>query len=386
MKKLKADIVIAGGGLAGLTLACLLANQGLETICIDRDDPHKQAADTFDGRTTAISYGSSQILTRTGVWQQVKPHGCPIKHIDILDGASDILLDFKAEDQPFGWIVENHFLRRALFTRAEASKGLTWLTNEEVKDINLEKDAATIKTNAHHIEGALLVGADGRQSFVRQAAGIRSRFKDYKQRAIVCVVEHEKPHNNIAVEHFRVEGPFAILPCPNGPKGENRSGIVWSVPTSSTSPKNWSEDAFNMALQARFPARYGAVKRGGPIWEFPLTMNHAEKYTNEKNLALIADAAHGIHPLAGQGLNIGLRDVDALSRLLTGSDDIKIILAEYQRMRRPDNTGMVAAMDILNGLFATDFMPTALSRKIGLHAVNKLALAKEFFTRKAMGV
>lgn len=414
------DVAIIGGGLSGLSLTCLLGQSGVSVACIDQA-PAALPANT-DLRTTAISYGSRQILERAGVWKNLPAAPCPIKDIQILDGTSPLLLNFmsaEVEDKSFGWIVLNADLRAALMKTLEALPSVahmpaTTVQNYEVLTSNGDTAAASPSSPGLHyvkcilegkaekggakqqeINAKLVVGADGRNSFTRQwmadHTGLRTRQWSYKQRAVICTVQHQNPHENIAVEHFWPQGPFAILPMADGPKGEHRSSVVFTEHGPDTGSLMHFDDAtFETALAARFPARYGDVKLLGKRACYPLGLVHATTYIASR-MALIADAAHGIHPIAGQGLNLGFRDVAELARLVgeahAKGEDVGApkLLETYQRRRRPDNMAMVAMTDGLNRLFSNNIMPVRVLRKMGLRAVSKIPLAKRFFMRQAMG-
>lgn len=395
-----ADVIIVGGGLSGLTLAGLLARGGVRVICLDRDPPATQLAETFDGRTTAISYGSRQILDEAGVWAMLEDEGdgaCAIECIQILDGLSHrVDLEFRsaeAEGRVFGWIVENKDFRKSLYRNALALKTLQHVAPAAVKTIAIGESNATATTESGDIYTAsLIVGADGRNSAVRALAGIGTRGWSYGQQAVICTVTHEKPHRHIAVEHFRSEGPFAILPMTNDATGRHRSSVVWTVEQArGASPLDWPVDVFEAGLMARFPAWYGRVALAGRRFAYPLGLVHAYRYTAART-ALVADAAHGIHPIAGQGLNLGMRDVAALARRVIaavkdgadpgGAD----VLKAYERDRRMDNMAMAGATDLLNHLFSNDIGPIGMLRRTGLRGVARIPAAKRFFMGQAMGL
>ena len=394
-KSLQTSVAIIGGGHAGLTTAIILGQAGIDVICIDSEHP-KDFNTAIDQRTTAISFGSSQIIQKTGIWDSLIKKTCPIKDIHILDGShSSLLLDFLSEDTEqgaFGWIVENHLLRQALYKKAKSTKKLKHLTATKVSNMQRNDEGILIEyDNNKTIQADLVIGADGRQSFTRNWAGIETRNWSYKQNALVCIVEHEQDHNNIAVEHFFSEGPFAILPMTPHTKGKYRSSIVWTEETSIKKPLlKYDEKTFNHALNARFPDNYGKVKCISKRFSFPLNFSHAHSYIADR-IALIADAAHGIHPIAGQGLNLGLRDVDCLTKLLIKAHQnnlplhIQTILEDYERKRRPDNMSMSATTDTLNHLFSNDKKSIKTLRSLGLKAVSKINPAKKFFMKQAMG-
>lgn len=397
------DVAIIGGGISGLTLGVLLARGGLRVACLDRDDPAMRANPAFDGRTMAISAGSRRVLESAGLWDLLKDQACPIREIAIYDGGGPRRLTFHSDEvggQTFGWIVDIRDLRAGLFDLAARTPGLIHLAPATVLRIDPSfsaQDNVTITLEEKgteeapaQIQARLVVGADGRGSFTRRDAGIGTRGWSYGQKALVCSVAHENPHENIAVEDFRPEGPFAILPMCDDADGTHRSSIVWTEHGNGPSAMAFDEKTFDVALAARFPARYGAVRRIGQRFSYPLSLLHAKTYIAPRRV-LVADAAHGIHPIAGQGLNIGLRDVAALAGLVVqahrdgrdvGGDDV---LKVYERARRFDNMAMAGATDLLNHLFSNDIAPVRLARRIGLAAVARLPFAKRFFMAQAMG-
>ncbi len=394
------DVIIAGGGLAGLTLAAFLGTQGVDTLCIDRDTPQSQLQEVFDGRTTAISYGSRQILEAAGVWDSLASAGtgaCAITSIDILEGPSSsvpLVFDSKeAGDRAFGWIVENRDFRSCLFDRVKVLPSVRhWAGTAVAAYDRNDSEIIKVATSDGRQAGApLVVGADGRQSFTREWMGIKARQWAYGQQAIVCTVGHQNSHNHKAVEHFRHEGPFAILPMSDDAEGRHRSSVVWTIHENGSSPLDWHQESFDAGLAARFPARYGSVRQLGRRFAYPLSLIHAHRYTAPR-MALVAEAGHGIHPIAGQGLNISLRDVAALGVRVTdavngGKDPGSAELLEaYQRDRRFDNTAMAGATDLLNRLFSNDLPYIGTLRRSGLHAVSRLPFAKHFFMRQAMGM
>lgn len=391
----KFDVIVVGGGLSGLALTALLARNGLSTLCLDRDPPALQQEESFDGRTTAISFGSRQVLKAAGCWDGIAPLSCPIETIHILDGDSPVLLDFSSREvggRAFGWIVENRLLRRALLAGVKAQKAATHIAPAQVVDFETGADeAAAILADGRRFTASLIIGADGRNSFTREWMDIGARSWRYDQRAIVCTVAHEYPHGDIAVEHFREPGPFAILPMTDDADGTHRSSVVWTEHgPERDSALRYDQATFDAALAARFPARYGAVRQIGGRFSYPLGLIHAHRYIGPR-MALAAEAAHAIHPIAGQGLNMGYRDVAALADILAaararggdlGGDDV---LQRYQRARRFDNMAMAGATDTLNRLFSNGLPPVRLVRRAGLRLVARLPRAKRFFMEQAMG-
>jgi 2-octaprenyl-6-methoxyphenol hydroxylase len=381
------EIAVIGGGLAGLTLSCLLAGHGLNVACID------QAVQGPGGdlRTTAISYGSRKILEEAGIWQRLEGKTCAIENIEILDGDSPVLLNFlsgEMENKSFGWIVLNADLRVAMVEMLKTFKNATHIQGQAVKDFKSEEDFITVAlADGSHVKAKLAVGADGRNSFVRERMDVPVREWSYRQRAVVCTAQHENPHNNIAVEHFWPEGPFAILPMADDERGNHRSSVVFTEHgPENKSLMRLSDEEFEKAMAEKFPAGYGAVKLIGKRAAHKLSLIHAARYIGPR-LALVADAAHGIHPVAGQGLNLGFRDVKALADLAADADDpgAPDVLEAYQRARRFDNMTMVAVTDGLVRLFSSRLPGAKFLRRAGLKAVAKLPAAKRFFMRQAMG-
>jgi 2-octaprenyl-6-methoxyphenol hydroxylase len=399
-----ADVVVVGGGISGLSLSAILARGGVKVVCIDRDDPATQAAEAFDGRTMAISAGSRRVLESAGLWAAVDSRACPIREIAIYDGGEPRRLTFssrEANGKTFGWIVDIRDLRAGLFALAGTTPGLTHLAParvERVEETGDEGVAVTVESSPsdgaqkpqQKINAAVLVGADGRGSWTRRTAGISTRGWSYDQIAVVCTLAHEHPHENRAVEDFRPEGPFAILPMIDAPDGTHRSSLVWTWHAGGPDPMTFDDATFDVALAARCPPEYGAVRRIGQRFSYPLSLLHAKTYIAPRRV-LVADAAHGIHPIAGQGLNIGLRDVAALADIIIkarhegrdiGSPDL---LRAYERARRADNMAMAGATDVLTHLFSNDLTVLRFARRVGLGIVARLPAARRFFIRQAMG-
>lgn len=391
----KADVIIVGGGLAGLTLAALLGAGGAKVICLDREEPAGTLAGTFDGRTTAISWGSQKVLAVAGVWDDLAPQSCPIETIRILDGGSPVLLEFSSAEvggEIFGWIAENRAIRHILYEKIRTLKTVAHIAPASVSDFSVTDDVARVRLDdGTEYEAALVVGADGRGSLTREEMGIGTRNWSYRQRAVICNVIHDNPHHNAAIEDFRPEGPFAILPLTDDADGNHRSSVVWTEHEHRrTSALHDDQETFDAALNARFPESYGRVRQAGRRFGYPLGLVHAHRYIAPR-MALVADAAHGIHPIAGQGLNLGFRDIAVLAGLVNeavreGQDPgARVLLESYQRQRCFDNMAMAGATDALNKLFSNDILPVRLARKAGLRAVSRLPFAKRFFMRQAMG-
>jgi 2-octaprenyl-6-methoxyphenol hydroxylase len=385
------DIAIIGGGLAGLTQAILLGNQGWNVACIDRDTPETQSDDNYDIRTTAISWGSRNLLKNANIWQDIEDRAECISDILILDENSPIELEFNATDieaEGFGWIVDNRDLRDVLFKHVQNNQNITHMTGQSVTDFQNETNHVTVTlANETQINAKLIIGADGRNSFTRDYMGVKTWKRDYNQTALVCLINHEKPHNGLALEHFRSQGPFAVLPFTNDDNGNHRSAIVWTV--EGHDAQGWqtcSIETFKTAIQTRCGNHYGDINIIGSRAAWPLNVVKAHNYIGDR-MVIIAEAAHGMHPIAGQGLNMSLRDIAAMTEILNGAPDPgdQTLLQSYQNMRSRDNWSMVVATDKLNDLFGSDFFAVRAARRFGLHAVSRLPFAKKFFMKQAMG-
>lgn len=386
------ELLIAGGGLIGLLLAVACAGAGLTVAVVDRQDPAASLDEGFDGRTSAIAYGSHKALEGIGVWPGVAASAEPILEIRIADDGSPLFLHYDHRElgtgTPLGYIVENRVLRRALIDRVRSTPNLVFLAPLAVASVSASLLAATASlSDGREIRARLAAAADGQRSPLRQAAGIRTFEWQYQQRAIVTTVCHQRPHHGIAVEHFLPAGPFAILPMTG-----NRSSIVWTE-RAELVPRllGLSDAAFAQELADRFGDFLGTIEPIGPRWAYPLSLLLAERYAAPR-LALVGEAAHMIHPIAGQGLNLGIRDVAVLAELVIDARRLGLdigdeaLLMQYQRWRRFDSLALAAVTDSLNRLFSNSFAPLRLARDIGLAAVHRLPPLKRLLMRDAMGL
>lgn len=390
------EVLVVGGGLAGLSLAALLGDAGIDVVCVDRDKPTVQLKQDYDIRTTAISLASKRVLDSAGVWRTLEKDACPIDDIRVADGASPLFLHFDANergDEPFGWIIDNRVIRKALFDRVKKLKTVTHIAPAAAVDFEYEgRRVVAVLEDGRRVRASLMAGADGRNSPVRDWAGIDTVGWEYGQSAIVCCVEHELDHDNVAVEHFRPSGPFAVLPMTAAANGAHRSSVVWTEHGGDADAFiDLDDDAFNAELQSRFGDQLGAVKQIGGRRAFPLRLMNAKSYATER-VALIGEAAHVIHPIAGQGLNLSLRDVASLTELVVDARRLGLdigslaMLKRYQRWRKSDTLAMAAVTDVLNRLFSNTLPPVRLGRDAGLGIVNRIRPLKRFFARQAMGM
>ena len=388
------DILIAGGGLVGGTLACALAMAGFSVVVVDRQDPHDGLDAAFDGRASAIALSSKHVLDQLGLWPSIAGETQAIRDIRVTDGASPLFLHYDHDDigaEAFGYMVENRSIRKALFRRTADLANRANLSVCAPRRIDtLERSPGGVRAildDGAAIAARLIIGAEGRASPTREHARISLTGWSYRQTGIVCTVAHEYPHDGIAHEHFLPAGPFAILPLSG-----NRASIVWTEREDlADAIMALDEEAFLSELKSRFGDFLGEIRVTGRRWAYPLALQFAARATDER-LALAGDAAHGMHPIAGQGLNMGLRDVAALAEVLTdgrrlGADPgDALVLEKYERWRRFDNTLMLAMTDGLNRLFSNNVMPLRVARDLGLAAVNKMPPLKKLFMRHAMGV
>jgi len=385
------DVLIIGGGLSGGTLAAALALGGLRVAVVDRAVPAQGLDACFDGRAFAIALSSQRLFAGAGLWEDMKAGAEPIADIRVSDGPSTLFLHYDHNDigdEPFGYMVEARAMRQAIESGLEGSPEITRFAPAEIK--SLERTSAGVEARLNDgqtVRARLCVAADGRGSRTRIEAGIELTKWDYGQTAIVCTVKHQKPHQGIAHERFLPAGPFAILPLSG-----NRSNIVWTE-RGELAPQILAldDDAFMAELGRRFGDFLGPLTLASPRFAHPLSLQYAERSVDLR-LALVGDASHGMHPIAGQGLNMGLRDVAAIAEVLTDAHRLGLdigsgsVLENYERWRRFDNTLMLAMTDGLNRLFSNAIPPVTLARDLGLAVVNSLPPLKKVFMQHAMGL
>ena len=393
------DVCVVGAGPVGGTLACRLAQAGLQVAVVDRASLKPMEHPSFDGRAYAIAAGSRGLLEEAGIWGALPLPTGPIEQIRVSDGkpgrpASPLHLHFDARDvgeDPLGWMVEARSMRVALNRRMHATPNLAVHAPAEAQ-VTRHPDHATVSLDdGISFDARLVVAAEGRASPLRRQAGLTASRWSYPQSGIVCAIAHERPHHRTALEHFLPAGPFAQLPMAPSEAGENISAIVWTE-RAAMAPKLMALDdaAFGAEVALRLGDHLGAVRPVGQRWIYPLSAMYVHRVVADR-LAVVGDAAHGIHPIAGQGLNLGLRDALALSRLVIGAheagEDVGAagLLASYQRARRADNLSMLLATDGLDRLFSTDNPVVRTARDLGIAAVHRMPALKRAFMRQAMG-
>jgi 2-octaprenyl-6-methoxyphenol hydroxylase len=387
-------VVIGGGGMVGLSLALALAKGGLNVVVAEPLSPEAMSDERFDGRVSALAFAAKRMFDVLGVWPHLQDLAQPINDILISDARlgrspSPLSLHFDHREigEPLGHIVENRHIRQALLAALAEEKRATLITGVTLDRLESGGSAAIATlSNGAQIRAVLCVAADGRESALREEQGIATVAWDYPQTGIVTTVVHERPHDGVAYEHFLPSGPFAILPMTG-----NRSSLVWTERTEDARAiMKLGAEAFAEALGLRFGGHLGKVTPMGPRWSYPLKFHLARAYVAPR-FALVGDAAHGIHPIAGQGLNLGLKDVAALAETILDAARLGLdygaldVLARYERWRRFDSFVLAAATDTINRLFSNDVAPLRIARDLGLGIVDKIAPLRRLFMRHAGG-
>jgi len=391
---MNADVIIIGGGLIGTTLALALAKHEVTSIVVDAQDLDATTTMAFDGRASAVASASARMLRALGLGAVLDSHGCAIRAIHVTDGTAPQFLHFDAGDgnDPLGIMVENRLLRAALLDAVRTAPEVTLLTRVEVASLVRDGHAATLTlADGRVFTAALAIAADGRKSKTRDAAGIRIANWHYPNAALVSMVAHSIPHGAVACEMFYPSGPMALLPMTDSADGRPRSAIVWTVDAANAAAaRKLGPKALAAEIAERIDGTLGDIEVIAPQAVWPLGYHHAASYTADR-LVLIGDAAHGIHPIAGQGLNMGFRDVAALVQVLveaarTGQDlGSPDILRRYSAWRRLDNSMVGAVTDGLHRLFAVRGRLPAAVRRFGLSTVERIPALKARFMAEARG-
>jgi 2-octaprenyl-6-methoxyphenol hydroxylase len=384
------DVIILGGGLVGLTLGLALDAHGISATIIDPADPETVLAPGFDGRASAIASASWAMLQAIGLGDRLEGKGCPIRAIRVSDGLKPGALDFApaADDAPLGIMFENRLLRQTLHAAAAEARHLQLLMPARPRSAERgTHDVMVMLEDGRTLRAPLLIAAEGRNSPTREAAGINVARWHYEHVGIIAAIEHERPHDNVAYEIFYPEGPFAILPMLPG----NRSGLVWSVKrTDAPGYLKLGERGFLAELERKMGGLLGTMKLLAPLSGYPLGFHHAGRITDHR-LALVGDAAHGIHPIAGQGLNLGLRDAAALTEVLVEGARLGLDLGDaqlmkrYERWRSLDTFLVASSTDSLARLFGIPGATASAVRRFGLSAVQRIKPLKDFFMAEARG-
>ena len=388
----RADVIIFGGGLVGLTLAAALDSSGISAIVVDPADPKSRTSAKFDGRTSAVSSSSRRMLEMLGVTEHLAAAGNPIRAIRVADGLKAGSITFQPDDdEPLGWMHENRHLRAALQARAEAGKNswLMWTATPARVDRN-EHGVEVVLTDGRRLAAPLLVAAEGRNSPMREAAGIKVARWRYDHTAIVSTLHHELPHDDVAYEIFYPNGPFALLPMTSDDQG-HRSAIVWSVPSRDAAAMlTIGDDMFAGEAQSAMGGFLGRVRLAAERSSYPLGFHHAATIT-ARRLALVGDSAHGIHPIAGQGLNLGFRDAAALAQVIVEGARLGLelgdqqLLDRYQRWRSLDTLMVAAATDSLTRIYGIPGRAASAVRRFGMGLIDRIGPLKNRMMSEARG-
>ena len=389
----RSDVIILGGGLVGLALAAALDASGLGATIVDPADPDTRKDAAYDGRATALSSSSKRMFDTVGISDHFPASGCPIRRIEVADGLAPggLAFDPGADDEPLGWMHENRHLRAALRARAEAGNSI---------DLMWKHRAASVERGAHgvmvtlddgrELRAPLLVAAEGRNSPTREAAGIRVARWKYDHAAIVSTLRHARPHDEVAHEIFYPAGPFALLPMTDD-GGGHRSAIVWSVSAADAPGLLSLSDAdFAAEAEAAMGGFLGKIEMLAPRSSYPLGFHHAAQITAER-LALVGDAAHGIHPIAGQGVNLGYRDAAALAQVLVEGARLGLdlgdrqLLDRYQRWRGLDTFMVALATDSLTRIYGVPGKTASRVRRFGMGLIDRIGPVKNRLMAEARG-
>ena len=391
----KRDLLILGGGLVGMTLALAAAKQGITSHVVDKALPEELTAEGTDGRASAISTASWNLFGNIGLAEQLEPLGCPITSIAVTDGMKPGRIDFQpgADDGTLGRMFANRDIRLALFEAARAEPAISWSSGvAPVARERGEHGVAVTLSDGRTLETSLMIGAEGRGSPTRAEAGLSSARWDYRHRAFVTAISHAKPHGGVAWEIFYPAGPLALLPLLDLADGRHRSAVVWTVDEKDAAGIAGLSDAvFLSEITARMESVFGAAQLIAPRMSWPLNFHHAGRIV-EQRLALIGDAAHGMHPIAGQGLNLGLRDVGCLVEVLTEGMRLGLdpgdaqLLARYERWRSLDATSVMATTDALVRIFGIPGRLPSMVRRLGMGLIQRSGWVKRFFMDEARGM
>ena len=391
----KYDLLIVGGGLNGPALALAAAQAGLTVAIIDTLPRGTRAEAGFDGRGYALSLSSQRLLKAVGIWSGVAAQAQPILEVKVTDGKAGMgpapfMLEFdhaEIDEGPMGYMLEDRFLRGAFLDALEAEAKITQIEGTVTRQAVDEAGVTLTLADGREVYGALVAGCDGRSSGTAKRAGIGRTGWGYGQTALVCAIAHALPHNGAAHQYFLPAGPLAILPLPN-----NQSSIVWTEKDAVARDINALGDADYLdVLRPRFGDFLGEISLAGKRFTYPLNITLANSFVAPR-VALVGDAAHGMHPIAGQGLNAGLKDVGALAEVLVEArrrgEDIgrADVLARYQQWRRFDIATMALMTDSFNKLFSNDNPLLRVARDLGMGLINALPNVRRAAIREAAGI
>lgn len=391
----KKDLLIIGGGLVGMTLALAAARRGFSSHVVDYADPADLTAEGFDGRASAISTASWNLFTNIGIADALEPYGSPIDSIAVSDQMKPGRIDFTPApgNGSLGRMFANRQLRLAMFEAAKGEALISWHAPARVAERERgEFGVSATLADGQVLHAALMVGAEGRRSPTREEEGLMMAKWDYHHRAIIVGLTHSNPHENVAWEIFYPDGPFALLPMLDGPDGTHHSSLVWTVAESdAVGILKLSDRAFLAEVIKRMGDILGEVTLSSPRSSYPLSLQHTSRITGER-LVLVGDSAHGMHPIAGQGLNLGLRDVGALVEVMEGARRLGLDLGDAQALKRYENWRaldaimVMGATDGLTRLFGLKGKTASAIRRFGMAGVQRMPLLKHWFMDEARGV
>ena len=391
----KRDLLILGGGLVGMSLALAAAKKGISSHVVDVSDPADLTAEGFDGRASAISTASWNLFSNIGLGERLAPHGCPIDAIAVSDAMRPGQIDFRPEphEGSLGLMFANRELRLALFEAAREEELIAWHAPARVVQRQRgEFGVVATLEDGTVLEASLMVAAEGRHSPTREEAGLTLAKWDYRHRAIIAGLEHEKPHSNTAWEIFYPAGPFALLPMKNGPADQHRSALVWTVAEKDAAGVlAMSERAFLAEVDKCMKGLFGKLSLGSPRSSYPLSYQRTARLISNR-LALVGDSAHGIHPIAGQGLNLGLRDVGALVEVLTDGMRLGLdpgdaqLLKRYENWRGLDGFMVSFVTDGFTRLFGVPGRTASAIRRLGMAGIQRAPTLKRWFMDEARGI
>lgn len=387
------DVVIIGGGMVGLTIACALGQQAFNVAVVEAIEPQDiNTSDEYELRVSAISKSSQQVLKNIKAWSGIiKRRACAYQHMHVWDATGEGKIHFDAAElgiDSLGHIIENRVIQYALFEQCKTLSNVDCLCPQRVSEINYAEDESSISLDDGTVlKTSLLIGADGASSRVREAAGIDIDAAPYQQKGVVAVVKNTRHHQDTAWQRFLPSGPLAFLPLGNG-----ACSIVWSAEDQKANQLlSMDEKLFERELEEAFDLTLGKIELVSQRAAYPLVRRHAKQYV-KKGLALIGDAAHTIHPLAGQGVNLGLLDAAALTEVLVEARAAGKVMStlstlrKYERWRRADNSLMMYSMSGFKNLFSNEQSGLSMLRNVGLNMVDSAGMVKHKFMRHALGL
>lgn len=390
MNTFNQNLIIVGSGLVGMTMALKLSKQKIQSTILEKNS--LQILNKIsDKRTSAISQGSSRILKEIGIWEKIKKFAQPINEIIVTEGLDENGINFNSKimnEGPLGYIVENSILKKTVLNELKKSNFIKLIDNTKIKKISYQDDFITISSNKGNFKSSLLIGADGRFSDIRRHANLKYFFKDYNQFALVFNIKHKNPHNEIALERFFPSGPLAILPMKSSKM--RYSSVVWTIDKSEKDKVLKNKD-FKSLFNKKYNNFFGEIENFTKPKIYSLNIFSCHEYF-KKNIVLIGDACQAIHPIAGQGLNLGLRDAAILADSMNESKRLGLqysdltILSDYSQKRIIDKNLLVQATHRLNNFFSNDSLLFSKFRNFGLKVFNKSLFLKKQSMLFAMGL